>query len=278
MNLKSDVLELNLQSTKSRIERFIKGYVEKSGAKGVVMGVSGGVDSCTTAALASLALGASRVLGVVSREEEVHDTTDVQHSRTVANKFGFGLEVVNISPTLRVCFASLPIYDATDELSKRNLKARIRMVYTHYYANRLNRLVCGTSDKSEIMMGYFTKWGDAAADISPIMDLYKTQVEKLASHLGIPKDIIAKPSTPALWQGHGAEKDLDIQYNTLDLILFGLERFMTIRDIAEQLNLPLKLVEGVKSRWLASEHKRRMPLTTKLGYKTIGVDLRLPYT
>lgn len=279
LNLTGDVLELNLQSTKSRIERFIKGYVEKRGARGVVIGVSGGVDSCTTAALASLALGGSRVLDVVLPEgEEVHDTTDVQRSRTVAKKFGFGLEVVNISPTLRVCFASLPIYDATDEFSKGNLKTRIRMVYTHYYANRLNRLVCGTSDKSEIMMGYFTKWGDAAADVSPLMDLYKTQVRKLASYIGIPKDIIAKSSTPTLWQGHGAEKGSDIGYETLDLILFGLERFMTTRDIAEQLNLPMKPVEGIKSRWLASEHKRRIPLTTKLGYKTIGVDLRLPYT
>ena len=277
MNLTGDALELNLQLTKSRIERFIKGYVEKSGARGVVIGVSGGVDSCTSAALASLALGGLRVLGVVLPEEETYNTTDVQRARTVAEKFGFGLEIVNISPTLRMCFASLPIYDATDKRSEGNLKARLRMVYTYYYANRLNRLVCGTSNKSDTMMGYFTKWGDATVDISPLMDLYKTQVRKLASYIGVPKDIIAKPSTPALWPGHIAE-ELGIRYETLDLILFGLERFMTIRDIAEQLNLPIKLVEGVKSRWLASEHKRRIPLTTKLGYKTIGVDFRLPYT
>jgi NAD+ synthase len=127
------------------------------------------------------------------------------------------------------------------------------------------------------MIGYFTKWGDAAADISPLMDLYKIQVRQLAIHLGIPKEIATKPSTPALWPNQLAEQELGIKYETLDLVLFGLEHFMTTRDIAEQLNLPVKFVEKVKKRWLANEHKRRPPLTAKLGYRTVGFDFRLPY-
>jgi len=96
------------------------------------------------------------------------------------------------------------------------------MIYNYYYANRLGRLVCGSSDKSESMMGYFTKWGDIAADISPIMDLYKTQVRKLAHHMGIPQAIVDKPSSPALWPKQLAEDELGIRYDQLDLILYGL--------------------------------------------------------
>jgi len=196
----------------------------------------------------------------------------------VAEKFGFATETIDISPTLKACFQSIPVYDEADKLSRGNLKARTRMIYLYYYANRLKRIVCGSSDKSETMMGYFTKWGDAAADLSPLMDLYKTQVRRLALHIGVPKEIATKPSTPALWPGHLAEEELGVKYETLDLILHGLEHFMKTEEIAQQLNLETRLVDDVKRRWLASEHKRRMPLTVKIGYRTVGVDFRLPRT
>jgi NAD+ synthase len=151
------------------------------------------------------------------------------------------------------------------------------MVYLYYYANKLNRLVCGSSDKSETMMGYFTKWGDAAADISPIMDLYKTQVRQLALHIGVPAEIVTKPPSPRLWPDQLAEEELGVKYETLDLILFGLEHFMTSEEIAEQLELPVKIVNAIKRRWLATEHKRRLPITAKIGYRTVGKDFRLPH-
>ena len=277
MKLTSGVLKLDLPSVENRIKRFVKDYVEKCGAEGVVLGVSGGLDSSATAALASLSLGGHKLLGIAMPEEETYDVTDIQHAKLLAKKFGFNLQIVDISSTLKACFQSLPIYDAADKLSKGNVKARIRMVYLYYYANKLNRLVCGASDKSEIMVGYFTKWGDGVADISPIMDLYKTQVRQLALHIGVPAEIVAKPPSPRLWPNQLAEKELGIKYETLDLILFGLEHFMKPKEIAEQLNLPIKLVEDVKRRWLATEHKRRLPLTTKLGYRTVGKDFRLPH-
>ena len=274
----SDALKLDLPSVETRIKRFIKDYVEKCGAEGVVLGASGGLDSCTTAALASLSLGGHKVLGIAMPEEETYNTTNIQHAKLLAKKFGFDLQIVDISSTLKACFQSISVYDATDKLSKGNVKARIRMVYLYYYANKLNRLVCGTSDKSETMMGYFTKWGDGAADISPIMDLYKTQVRQLALHVGVPAEIVAKPPSPGLWPSQLAEKELGIKYETLDLILFGLEHFMKPKEIAEELNLPIKLVEDVKRRWLSAEHKRRLPLTTKFGYRTVGKDFRLSHT
>lgn len=277
LKLTSDILKLDSPSVEARIKRFIRDYVEKCGASGVVLGVSGGLDSCTTAALASLSLGGRKVLGLVLPEEETYNATDIQHTKLVAQKFGFDLEIIDVSSTLRACFQSLPIYDTADKLSKGNVKARIRMIYLYYYANKLNRLVCGTSDKSETMMGYFTKWGDAAADISPLMDLYKTQVRQLALHMGVPAEIVAKPPSPRLWPDQLAEEELGVKYEILDLILFGLEHFMNSEEIAEQLKLPVKTVNDVKRRWLATEHKRRLPLTAKLGYRTVGKNFRLPH-
>jgi NAD+ synthase len=175
------------------------------------------------------------------------------------------------------CFyGGIPVFDAEDRLCKGNIKARTRMIYMYYYANKLNRIVCGSSDKSETMMGYFTKWGDAAADITPILDLYKTQVRKLSLHMGIPKELALKPSTPALWPAQMAENELGIKYEILDLILYGLERFMTTKDIASQLAVENSIVDKVKKRWLANEHKRRMPIAPKIGYRTVGIDFRLP--
>lgn len=278
MKLSPKVLKLDWPLVATRIQRFIKDYVDKSGTKGIVLGVSGGIDSSTTAALASLAIGSKNVLALSMPEEETYNATDIKHIKKLAEKFGFQIENIDISPILRAYYDSLPMYDAEEKRSKGNLKARTRMICLYYYANRTGRIVCGSSDKSETMMGYYTKWGDVAADILPLMDLYKTQVRQLAAYIGVPDEIIAKPSTPALWPGHLAEEELGVKYEMLDLILLGLENFLAPEEIARQLKLSLKHVLDIKARWLANEHKRRAPLTIKLGYRTAGMDFRLPYT
>jgi len=216
------------------------------------------------------------LLGLMLPEMETHNTKDIEDAHLVAERFGLRTQICDITPALEGFYRTIPIFDQKDKICKGNIKARARMVYLYYYANRFNRLVCGSSDKSETMMGYFTKWGDVAADISPIMDLYKTQVRKLAEHLGVPSELAAKPSTPALWPNQLAETELGIKYETLDLILYGLERFMTPQEIARQLKIEAALVRKVKKRWLSAEHKRRPLLTAKLGYRTVGADFRLP--
>lgn len=276
MKLAPSVLELDWTETEKRIRRFIKQYVENAKADGIVLGLSGGVDSNTTAALSSLSIGGERVLGLMLPEKETYNLKDIDDAKRVAEKFGLKTKICDITPALEGFYKTMPIFELADKLCKGNIKARTRMVYLYYYANKFNRIVCGSSDKSETMMGYFTKWGDAAADISPIMDLYKTQVRKLAVHLGIPAELAAKPSTPALWPNQLAETELGIKYETLDLILYGLERFMATEEIAQQLNIENVLVKKVKNRWLTAEHKRRMPLTAKLEYRTVGADFRLP--
>jgi NAD+ synthase len=275
--LAPSVLELDWAEIEAKITRFIRDYVQKSNAKGIVLGLSGGIDSSTVAALSAKAIGGNNVLGLILPEKETYNPKDIAHAKLVAEKFELKTEAIDITLTLEALRKTIPIFDDKDKLCKGNLKARTRMLYLYYYANRLNLIVCGSSDKSETMMGYFTKWGDIAADISPIMDLYKTQVQRLARHIGIPEEIVEKPPSPALWPGQTAEEELGLKYETLDLILYGLEHFMKTEEIAEQLGLQKALVERVKKRWQSMEHKRRMPLTTKLQYRTVGFDFRIPF-
>jgi NAD+ synthase len=276
MELTPSILDLDWTEIEAKIKRFIKEYVEKSGKKGIVLGLSGGIDSCTTAALSALAIDGNKVIGLILPEKEMHNLKDIRHAKLVAQKFSLKIETIDITPTLEAFYNSIPIFSSSDNLCKGNIKARTRMIYIYYYANKLNMIVCGSSDKSETMMGYFTKWGDVAADISPMMDLYKTQVRKLAEHIGIQKAIVAKPSSPTLWPGQTAEKELGIKYDQLDLILYGLEHFMKTEEIAKQLEIKSEVVNRIKDRWLSTEHKRRMLLTAKLEYRTIGTDFRLP--
>lgn len=266
---------MDWQDTVTKITRFIKDYAKKVNAKGVVLGISGGVDSCTTAALSALAVGGSKVLALMLPESETSNTEDIKHAEIVAKKFAIETQLCDITQIVEEFYNVIPIFDAKDRVFKGNIKARTRMICIYYYANKLNMIVCGSSDKSEIMLGYFTKWGDVAADISPIMDMYKTQVRKLAKYIGIPNKISSKPASPALWPGQTAEKELGMEYEKLDLILYGLEHFMKSDEIARELDLKGEQVERIKQRWLSSEHKRRPLLTTKLEYRTVGTDFRL---
>jgi NAD+ synthase len=266
------------ESLEDRIVSFIRDYVIKVEASGIVLGVSGGVDSATTAALSSIAIGGEKVLGLYMPESETYNNVDCEHIELLREKFQFRLKTIDLTRVLESVYRTIPDYDSQDIMSKGNLKARARMLITYYYANHGNLIVGGSSDKSETMIGYYTKWGDAAADIAPIMDLYKTQVRQLALKLGIPEVIANKTSTPALWPGQKAEKEIGLEYETLDLILYGLEHFMHPKTIADQLQIPAHTVKGIKNRWLRTEHKRRMPLTTKLEYRTVGSDFRIPRT
>ena len=277
MILSKEALKLDLPLTATRLKRFIKDYIRNTKAKGIALALSGGIDSSTIAALSALAIGGDKVLALSMPEKETYNKLDIKHIKSLAGKFGFILETIEITDILKAYYKAIPAFESEDLVSKGNIKARARIICVYYYANHQNRIVVGPSDKSETMMGYFTKWGDVAADISPLMDLYKTQVRQLATYIGVPKEIVEKPSTPQLWPGQLAEEELGIKYETLDLILLGLENFMAPDEIANQLKLKLRLVEEVKSRWLASEHKRRAPLTMKMGYRTPTMDSRLPY-
>lgn len=277
LNLTPSVLDLDWAEVEAKIKGFIKDYVGKVEAKGIVVGMSGGIDSSTAATLSALAIGGDKVLGLLLPEKETYSQRDIEDAKLVAEKFGVKTEIINITAALEAIQNTIPIFTPKDKLCKGNLKARTRMIYLYYYANKLNLIVCGSSDKSETMIGYFTKWGDFAADIAPLMDLYKTQVRKLAKHIGLPEGIIDKPASPTLWPGQMAEEEIGLKYEILDLILYGLEHFMKTEEIAHQLGLEKVIVDKVKNIWKNMEHKRRMPLTTKIQFRTAGFDFRLPY-
>jgi NAD+ synthase len=265
VKLVPSVLNLDFSEIETKITQFIKEYVSNSQVKGVVLGLSGGVDSATVAALCSKALGGKNVLALLLPEGETREQKDIDDAKVIAEQFNIETQTIDITQSLESIYTTIPAYDQKNQISKGNIKARTRMIILYYYANKLNKIVCGSSDKSETLMGYFTKWGDGAADVSPIKDLYKTQVRKLAINLGIQETIALKPSTPALWPNQAAEEELGIKYETLDLILYGLERLMTAEKIASQLNIEQDTVETVKNRLLHSEHKRQMPIVPKLN-------------
>ena len=146
------------------------------------------------------------------------------------------------------------------------------MILLYEYANMTNSLVCGTSNKSEILVGYFTKYGDGGVDIMPIGDIYKTQVLELARYLKIPKEIITKPPTAGLIKGQTDEKELKLSYIELDMILAGLEKKMDISDIAKALGIKKSDVERIRKMRKSSQHKRRTALIPKLGLRTPGLD------
>ena len=276
MKLTPSILNLDYFEIETKIVHFIKEYVSNSQAKGVVLGLSGGIDSATVAALCSKALGNKNVFALLLPEEETRKQKDIDDAKAIAEQFNIETQIIDMTQTLESIYTAIPVYDQKNQICKGNIKARTRMIMLYYYANKLNKIVCGSSDKSETLMGYFTKWGDGAADISPIMDLYKTQVRKLAISLGIPETIALKPSTPALWPNQDAEEELGIKYEKLDLVLYGLERFMPTKEVANQLNIEQDTVEAVKKRWLYNEHKRQMPIVPKLSFKTASSAFRCP--
>lgn len=263
------------EETISRLKRFLSTHLEEAGSKQLIVGMSGGLDSSVTATLCGLAVGGRRVRGVCLPEEETRNDKGIEDARTVASKLRIPFKIVDITPMVQASLSTLRV-----NRSKRtpwgNIKARIRAAVLYYFANLEKGLVVGTGDKSEVMLGYFTKFGDGACDIQPLADLYKTSVRDLARHLGIPEKIRSKASSPELWPGQTAEKELGISYEKIDTILWGLERWLRPEEISEETKLPLPFVRRIRDRWLESEHKRSLPLVMKLGFRTSGADLRLP--
>ena len=263
------------EETLSRLGRFLTTHVAEAGARCLVVGMSGGLDSSVAAALCARALGGERVLGVSLPESETRNARALEDARLVASKYRIRLKLIDITPIVESSRDTL-IARKAKGIPWGNVKARLRAMVLYYFANTEHGLVVGTGDKSEIMLGYFTKFGDGACDVLPLADLYKTSVRNLARHLGIPERIRVKASSPELWPGQTAEKELGLSYEKLDRILWGLERWMIPKEIVEETGLKLALVRKVRERWLKSEHKRRPPLAMKLGYRTAGDDLRLP--
>ncbi|MCI4350664.1 MAG: NAD+ synthase [Thermoplasmata archaeon] len=253
------------------IERFLRAHVEQAGASGAVVGLSGGIDSALTFRLCCDALGAPQVLGVLM-PNAAYDPQLVAETRDYAEALGAATVTHEIGEVEAAYRRMFPIVH--DRITVGNLTARIRMAILFTEARERRFLVVGTSNKSEILAGYFTKYGDGAADLAPLGDLYKTQLRALASELGLPAAILARPPTAGFWDGQTDEEELGIRYDDLDRILVGLEQLRSIEEIATSGGWPVKLVTAVANRVTAGRHKRRLPPIPKLSLRTVGIDWR----
>ena len=266
-------LSIDEKETLTVIKDFIKTYVENSKCNGVVIGLSGGIDSALAAIICKQVLGKSKT-HCIFLPESTTPNLDSKHHELLVKKFDLLSKKIDISDVVNQLSKSCCI--KPDKFSLANIKARARMLLLYQYANMKKLLVCGTSNKSELLIGYFTKYGDGGADIMPLGDLYKTQVRQLAEYLKIPKQIISKPPTAGLWRGQSDEDEFKMNYKQLDVVLVGLERKINEKEIAKIAKLKVADVQRIKKMRINSQHKRRSPLIPKLGLRTPGLDWRSP--
>jgi len=259
------------EGTEDTIEKFLAEKLRKIGANGYVMGVSGGIDSAVAMILCARAVGEKRVLALLMPEKE-SQKDDTADAKTLCEAEGIKYRIVDITGPIEN-FKKV-IGGKLDKKAVANIKARCRMIVLYHLASAERMLVVGTSNKSEILMGYFTKFGDGAADLEPIGDLYKTEVRELARQIGVPKKIVNKTPSAGLWKGQTDEGEMGITYDRLDAILLGIELGLDEKEIARRAETTRKEVERISMMVRMSSHKRKFQPAPKIGYRTPGLDWR----
>jgi NAD+ synthase len=204
------------------INNFIEKQVQTGNVKGVVIGMSGGIDSSVVAYSSSEALGKERVLGLILPDKDITPQQDIDDAVQVCSVLEIEHKIIYINSIKNHFLNS--VESTGNNLVKGNMLSRIRMCILYYYANLLNRFVIGTANKTEIALGYFTKYGDGASDLFPIGDLYKTQVKGFARFLNIPNTIIKKKSSARLWKDQQTEDEIGLSFDDLDALLTYLDK------------------------------------------------------
>ena len=216
-------------------------------ATGFVFGLSGGIDSAVTAALCTRAVGEGNVLAAWMPCHSVPE--DERCSRLVAEALGLSLVTVDLSS---ICDAFLQVLPEGTKMARANLKPRLRMSTLYYLAQANGYLVAGTGNRPEIMVGFFTKYGDGGVDLEPLGELYKHEVRELARVLGVPQSIIDRAPSPGLWPGQTDEGEMGITYAEIDAILAAWQA-------GQDPDLPAERIAKVEGMVARSEHKRAMP-------------------
>jgi len=250
--------ESELATRREHIAAFIADRVDAAGADGAVLGLSGGIDSTLVAHLAVEALGEDGLRGLVmpgtvSREDNMSD------AERVASDLGIEYDVIEIRPIVEQFVDAYPDSEG-DEVAVGNARARTRAVLNYLVANHEDRLVLGTGNRSEALVGYYTKYGDGAVDCHPIGNLYKQQVRQLARAVGVPDDLVEKQPTAGLWSGQTDEDELGIAYDTLDPILaLHIDGEVPASATARLVDVDVETVDRVRTMYERSAHKRAMP-------------------
>ena len=250
-----EITNQNYNFITNRIQNALKQSIEETNSKGVIFGLSGGIDSAVIAYLCNNAIK-EKTLAVIMPDSKISPESETNDALKIVDSLGIDYKLLDINSIHKEFSMVLE----PEDKALGNLRARIRMNILYYYANLKNLVVLGSSDKSEFNIGYFTKFGDGAADTLPIVSLYKTQVRELAKHFEIDEKIITKKSSPHLWPNHEAEHEIGVEYEQIDSILYCLiDKKLSVEDTAKESQIDNKIVEKIYSMYKNSEHKRINP-------------------
>ncbi|MHA2365517.1 MAG: NAD(+) synthase [Candidatus Hodarchaeales archaeon] len=249
-------MKLNLEKESNRIENFVKSYVlEEAAVKGVVIGISGGIDSALTAAVCVKALGKENVLGLIMPIHSMKD--DAIDAMKVIKHLNIKHITINLSDTYNILKKTLEVETNLNKMSLANIRPRLRMTTLYAFAQQYSYLVVGTGNKAEDTIGFFTKYGDGGVDFLPIAHLYKHEVRELGAYYNLPSEIINRIPSPGLWEGHTDEGELSeqlgfiVSYNILDEMIANIETNKYNKDDYKY----KKLIKRIKK----NEHKIKYP-------------------
>ncbi len=259
--------ESELERHREHITDFIAAQADAAGVDTGIIALSGGIDSTLTAYLAVEALGADSVYGLVLPSEVNREGNMSDAERVASELLDVEYDVVGINPIVDAVLEAHPgaepggePADETEKVAVGNLRARVRTVLNYFAANRRGGLVLGTGNKSEALVGYFTKYGDGAVDCLPIANLYKQQVRQLARHVGVPEDLAGKTASAELWTDQTDEEELGLDYDTLDAVLaLHVDGPLSVSATARHLRVEESVVERVRGMYERSAHKRAFP-------------------
>jgi NAD+ synthase len=247
----NEIKNQDYASITETIEKFLSEQIEKQHAKGVILGLSGGIDSAVLAYICKRKLK-EKTLAIIMPDTSI-TPAETEDALKMISLTGIEHKLIDIKPIVN----EYAMYLEPNKKSRGNLRARVRTNILYYYANSKNYLVLGSSDKSEHLIGYFTKFGDGAADLTPIISLYKLQIREIAKYLGVPDNIISKKSSPHLWEDHEAEEELGVSYEEIDSILYCLvEKKLSVDETVKITQIDKSTIEKIHELNRNSEHKR----------------------
>ncbi len=265
-------LAIDGQLAQTILSNFVHDEITRHGFDRAVIGLSGGIDSSLAAFLAADALGPENVLAVRMPYQTSSDSS-LKHAKTVIDQLGLQELTVDITAMVDPLFEQFP---DMDKVRRGNVMARERMIVLYDQSVAFNGLVVGTGNKTELLLGYSTLYGDSACALNPNGDLYKTQVRQLARHMSVPEAIIDKPPSADLWQGQTDEDELGFTYEQVDRLLYLMVDERYSRAECLEAGFSEKFVDEVANRVRRMQFKRVMPPIAKVSNRTIGYDFLYP--
>lgn len=250
--------KLDYKKINSDIQSWIKDYVNSANADGIVIGISGGIDSAVTAALCVKSIGKDKVIGLGLPCSSIPQ--DIEDAKKIVKILGIQFLIIDLTSIYNEFMEHVSPLIKSNKIAMANLKPRLRMMTVYFVGQSMGRyLVGGTGNRTELAIGYFTKYGDGGVDFEPIGGLYKCEVREIGKLLGIPENIIKKPPSAGLWKGQTDEGEIGLSYDTIDEILYRLDYNLDLDDLNE------KDIVKVRNMIKSAQHKMKMPPTFKIS-------------